>query len=263
MGTNRRSRSREADSAYTLLVNIRLAQLSVRPHVRVNLPRILDVLDQAQADDLVVFPEGAISGYEPQDADYIRRLDAAAIEDAIAVVSARVKDVHCQCLIGSATKDDTGWHNSLLLLDGSSTVRRYSKVELSALDARHFVPGSNAGALWSAGDVRVGVVACRELLFPNIWASLKQRGAQVICHVNNAIQPHDALWRHMLITRAIEQSVFVCSVNNGSAPQGLPSMLVAPNGRILIETNTRTDDVRAARLDISEVIADLSKRTDY
>ncbi len=107
------------------------------------------------------------------------------------------------------------------------------------------------------------MLACRELLFPEAWAGLKHAGAAIVCHLNNAVAPQDALWNHLLIARAIEQSLFVCSVNNGAATQALPSFLIAPSGRVLLQTDVQQDQILAARIDSRDAIADLTSRTDY
>ncbi len=60
---------------------------------------------------------------------------------------------------------------------------------------------------------------CRELLFPEQWRALKLQGAQLIFHINNAIQPQDAIWRRILITRALENQIYIVSVNNPASLQ--------------------------------------------
>jgi omega-amidase len=244
-------------------MDIRIAQLAVQRDLADNVPRILRVLDQSRPGEVVVFPEGALSGYEPQDDGYLDKLDAAAIEDAIREVDRRVGAVECRCLLGSATRDRGEWWNSVLWLDGSSEPRRYHKAELSYLDRRHFSPGPIAGEVVQADGAVIGVLACRELLFPAAWIQLRSRGARAVFHLNNAIQSQDAVWSHLVIARAVEQGIFVCSVNNGAAPQRLPSMLVAPSGRILLQTDVGIDQVLTTRVDLDEVIGDLRTRTDY
>ncbi len=244
-------------------MQIRLSQFAVQRELAANLQTILGVLDKSGPGEIVVFPEGALSGYEPSDDAYLDRLDAGAIEEAILQVRDRVDAAGCRCLIGSATYSRERWWNSVLWLDGSGHVERYDKSELSALDRRHFEPGPAAGEVFLADGVPIGVLACRELLFPGVWIRLKDRGARVVFHLNNAIQPQDALWTHLLIARAIELGVFVCSVNNAAAPQQLPSMLVAPSGRVLLQSDAQAEQVLTCPIDLAEVIADLSARTDY
>lgn len=244
-------------------MHIRVAQFAIGRDLRSNLQHILNVLDQAMPGEMVVFPEGALSGYAPKDPAYLDGLDPAAIEEALGTIAVRVGAIGCYCLLGSAVRDGRHWRNAVILIEGPGPSQRYYKAELSSLDRRHFEPGPTAGELFVAGGVPIGVVACRELLFPEAWMRLKRRGAQVIVHLNNAVEPHDALWIHLLIARAIEQAVFVCSANNGAAPQQLPSVLIAPSGRVRLQTDVQTDQVLAGRIDLSEVVADLTARTDY
>jgi predicted amidohydrolase len=244
-------------------MRIRAAQFAIHRDLASNLRHILGVLRTSQPGEMVVFPEGALSGYAPKDPAYTAMLDAAAIEEAIGQVKTQVQATGCRCLLGSATKDGQRWRNAVLMFDGPAEPRRYFKAELSGLDRRHFEAGPAAGAAFPAGGVTIGVVACRELLFPGVWMQLKSRGAQVVFHLNNAIEPHDALWTHLLIARAIEQGVFVCSVNNATAPQALPSLLIAPSGRVILRTEVESDQVLAADIDLSDVIAELGARVDY
>lgn len=244
-------------------MHIRLAQFAIGRDLRSNLAHILTVLDEATPGEMVVFPEGALSGYAPKDPAYLDGLDAAAIENALATIGDRAGARGCRCLVGSATMEGGHWRNAVILIEGPDASNRYCKAELSSLDRRHFEPGPTAGEVFVVGGIPVGVVACREVLFPDVWARLKRRGAQVVFHLNNAVEPHDALWIHLLIARAIEQGIFVCSVNNGASPQQLPSVLIAPSGRVQLQTTAQTDQVLADRIDLSQVVADLATRTDY
>jgi predicted amidohydrolase len=244
-------------------MRIRIAQFAIQRDLAYNLRHILAVLGAAQPGEMVVFAEGALSGYAPKDPAYTDRLDAAAIEDAIGTIKTRVQAAGCRCLLGSATRDAHHWRNTVLMFDDDKDPARYFKTELSGLDRRHFDPGPSAGGVLPAGEATIGIVACRELLFPAVWTQMKNRGAEVVCHLNNAIEPHDALWTHLLIARAIEQSVFVCSVNNAAAPQALPSMLIAPSGHVILQTEVQTDQTLAAEIDPADAIADLATRTDY
>ena len=244
-------------------MDIRIAQLAVTRDVAANLARVLAVLEGARPGELVVFPEGMLSGYAPEDDGYAASLDERTIEEGIAETSRRAAARGCICLLGSATRSGGAWRNSVVLLGGPGEAPRYHKAELSELDRRHFRPGPAAGDLFEAGGVPIGVLACREILFPGAWMRLRERGAKVIFHLNNAIQPQDAVWSHVFPTRAMELGLFVCSVNNGAPPQPLPSVLVAPSGREVLRTDLRKDHVLAAAIDLGEVVPDLASRTDF
>jgi predicted amidohydrolase len=243
-------------------MKIRIAQLGVRQEVAANKERMLAVLDSAHRHEWVIFPEGILSGYFPEEDDFVKSLDADAIERGIHEIQREVERRQCHCLFGAATLADRKWRNSVVLLSGSEERYTYHKVELSVLDRKHFTPGTKVSP-YSADGLKIGIQACRELLFPQSWLDLKKEGAQVVFHINNAIKPHDQVWEHILIARAVEHGIFVCSVNNGSHPQALASYLIAPSGRAILRTETRQDQILSAEINLSEVIADLARRTDY
>jgi len=243
-------------------MKITIVQLGVHDEMAANQARMTEALDTAQAGEWVVFPEGILSGYFPDRTDYLARLDASAIEQSIQEIQQLVLTRKCNCVFGTAHLHEGRWHNSVLLLTSAGTRHFHHKVELSTLDRKVFAPGTQVTP-YTVGDLTLGIQACRELLFPQTWGALKAAGAQIIFHINNAIQPHDAQWEHILIARAIEQSVFVCSVNNGQEPQALASYLIAPSGQVLLKTALQQDQTLSAEISLREVIADLSRRTDY
>ena len=227
-----------------------------------NKERVLAVLESARHSEWVVFPEGVLSGYFPDSDEYLKNLDADAIEWGIHEIQREVERRQCNCLFGTATFTNGKWQNSVVLLSSSGERYTYHKIGLSALDRKHFTPGAKTTP-YSVGDLKIGIQVCRELLFPQSWIDLKTEGAQVVFHINNAIKPHDQVWEHVLIARAVEHGIFVCSVNNGSHPQTLASYLIAPSGKVILRTETQQDQILSAEISLSEVIADLTRRTDY
>lgn len=107
--------------------------------------------------------------------------------------------------------------------------------------------------MYHIGGVNIGIQICREVVFPEPWLHLKRQGAQIIFHINNAIKPYDQTWEHILITRAIENRVFVCSVNNAAVPQKLTSYLIAPSGHVLLRADEQVEQTLVRTIDLSEV----------
>lgn len=243
-------------------MKISIAQLIVGQGVAANLKRMRMVLESAHPDEWVVFPEGMLSGYFPEDDHFMSHLDGESIEAGIREIERLVRAQQCNCIFGTATMVDGALCNSVVTITSDGNQSRYHKIELSALDRRHFTPG-NLSEVVRAGGLTFGVLACRELLFPAMWGGLKSAGAQIIFHLNNAIQPQDRIWDHFFIARAIEQGLFVCSVNNGAPPQELGSYLVAPSGLVLLKTRTGCDEHLSAEIDPVDAIPDLTRRTDF
>jgi predicted amidohydrolase len=243
-------------------MKIHLAQLTVERDLPRNLGKLVAALETVQAGEWIVFPEAVLSGYFPEDDDYVTGLDAEEIRRSVAALHTIVRDCGCHCLLGTAWPVDSGWQNAGFLLSPADPPRIYAKIQLSALDRRHFQPGADL-PVFEVNGARVGIQLCRDLLFPDQWSVLRQAGANLVVHLNNAIQPHDAIWRHVLITRALEHAMYVCSVNNAASPQELTSYLVGPDGSLLLAADPRSEQVLSATIDASAVVPDVRDRTDF
>lgn len=243
-------------------MKIHLAQLVVEAELAVNLAKIKRVLAGVQAGEWVVFPEASLSGYFPDDPHYTSRLNAADIERTIVEIHDLVRARGCFCVLGTARQSKGKWENAAVVLCPTGSAETYAKIQLSALDARHFRPGPFVPVFHIDG-IRVGIQLCRELLFPNQWAQLRQAGVKMVIHLNNAIKPHDAIWEHVLIARALEHAMYVCSVNNAAPPQALTSYLVAPNGKLLLKASPQTEEVLTTNIDLAAVVANVGERSDF
>ncbi len=233
-------------------MHITLAPLPITPHPAKNLERMLRVIDQVQAAAAaaawIVFPEGMLSGYQPEDPAYVQALDGAQIAGHIETLRRAAADARATLVFGTAFPAHRVWYNAAVILS-PARARIYCKVNLDVAERAHFVPGG-ALSVVTVGGVALGVQLCRELIFPEQWKALKHKGARIIFHLNHARKPDDARWRHVLISRALENQVYVVSVNCTPAP--LASYIVAPDGTVLLQTRT----LAARDLDMTRV-------TDY
>lgn len=233
-------------------MNIVLAQRIVSRDLSANFAQIKAQLAQAAEDAWVIFPEGMLSGYAPADAHYIASLDAKTLITAIDEIQQICNAHNCNCIFGTAFPHEGQWFNATLALIPGKPSTLYFKNNLARLDHTHFAPGCGLQT-YHTQDTTFGVQMCRELLFPEQWRALKQHGAQVIFHINNAIQPHDAVWRHVLITRALENQIYVVSVNNGASPQALASCVISPQGEVLLELPIQQASTASIDLDLEQV----------
>jgi omega-amidase len=243
-------------------MKITLAQLCVEHNISQNKERILSVIDSAGPGDWIVFPECALTGYFPRDKRYLKDTDPEAVNVAIKEINQTIRHAQCTCIYGSATFENGAWYNTAIIEGAFGESYHYHKIKLHPLEQRHFDTGDVLAPYLVAG-VPVGIQICWEIIYSEPWAQLKRAGAQLLVHVNNAIQPHDQIWKHLYITRALENSAFVCSVNNAASPQQLASYLVSPSGAMLVESELQKEQVLTCEIDLGEVILDLDKRTDY
>jgi len=243
-------------------MKIKIAQLIVGRDIESNKEKILNEIAKVEKDEWIVFPEAILSGYYPAEEIYTKGLNWKLIQNYLDEIEHLVKDKKCHCLIGSATLMNDVWRNSVFTFSYLKKFIRHDKIQLSKLDKKHFGAGENLIS-HNLNSINYGMLACRELIFPNQWLELKMAGSQIIFHLNNAIQTQDALWKHMLITRAIENSIFVVSVNNAESPQKLASYVISPSGQILAETKTQVEQAIKVELELEQVISNLAERQDY
>jgi predicted amidohydrolase len=101
-----------------------------------------------------------------------------------------------------------------------------------------------------------GILICREIVVPSLWTTLKSRGVRVVFHLNNALKREDHIWRHLLIARAVENGIFVCSINARGPAYGLGSFVISPRGDVLLHIPSDEERVSWTEMDLSQVVDD-------
>jgi len=234
-------------------MHVKLVQMTVAHEMAANKEKILRALRTAQKDQLVAYPEGSLSGYFPAEHDYLKKIDPNDIENAVQEIKSEVDRLKCHCLLGTAMFFEGSWFNAVVIMSHGVENRVYYKIKVGTPENRCFVAGDdNQTPVFEINGIKVGVNICRETVFPEIWSHLKKLGADVVFHINNAIKPKDNVWRHILITRAIEHDYFVCSVNNCCSPQELTSCIVAPSGKILAEAEPQKETTIPYSIDLTD-----------
>lgn len=97
-------------------MKVTIAQLAVSNDVNINLEKVLGVLRDSTSGEWVLFPEGMISGYYPEEDTYLSQINEDEISKAVTRIEDVVKEKNCYCLIGSALKIDDKWFNCTLFI---------------------------------------------------------------------------------------------------------------------------------------------------
>jgi predicted amidohydrolase len=139
--------------------------------------------------------------------------------------------------------------NAALWFDPSGTYRgAYLKVHLTTPELEQgLVPGDEWPVFEMecarAGTVRVGVFTCFDVNFPEAARLLALRGAEVLFHPTVYSMYGEVGWEAVLRSRAIDNCVYVCTVNHGTREDEpwMPGMalgrtgVVGPDGLTLAE----------------------------
>lgn len=244
-------------------MKVELVQLTGRDgDTAYNLQRTLAAIAACAADtELVVFPETQLMGFpsaatiadvaEPLDGPSVQAVQRAAREKNLAVA------------IGLAENDGGVFYNTTLLITPEGIALRYRKTHLWVSDRGIFTPGDRyATALWKG--IRVGILICFDIEFPESARALGQLGAELIIVTNGNMDPYGPTHRTAIMARAMENQAFAVMVNRvGDGDDGLVfaggSAVVDPFGRLLCEAG-RDACRQIVDLDLAQLQA---ARSDY
>ena len=234
-----------------------VAQFPVTLSIQNNLAMIDSVLEQTNVGDLVIFPEGSVSGYST-DTTFLKEINKEELNAALEHLRKEAKRRNLNIWVGACVNVEGKWFNTAQGFSPDGAVQVYRKINLATHERGIFSTGNDLPVFelhTLEGKINVGIQICRELRFPEQWGWLARCGAQVILHLNNAIgidtvQP---VWRSHLVSRAAETQRFVLSSNNAALKQISPTIAIAPDGQVMGEIVSAELDVLRMELDVSKV----------
>lgn len=240
-----------------MLIQAIIAQFPVSQDISENLTAIQAVLAQARQGDLVLLPEGGLSGYS-EDSGFFGRLDEAALHMALEQLRLEAKQRYLHLWVGASYRKQGCWYNAAWGFTPDGKLHCYHKINLATAERQYVTAGRDLPIFrleFPQGEAMIGVQICRELRYPEQWGWLARQGAQVILHLNNATgsDVEQPVWRSHLISRAAETQRFVLSANNAARLQKCPSIAVAPSGQVLGEIISAEPAMLRVEIDLALV----------
>jgi predicted amidohydrolase len=240
-----------------MLVNIVVAQFPVTLSISHNLETMCGVLENCRAGDMLVFPEGCVSGYAT-DLSFLDSIQTAELQAALDHLQQEAVRRSITVWAGACIQEDGRWFNAAYGFTPAGTRHVYHKINLANHERGTFTPGGRLPVFQidtGAGLLTVGVQICRELRFPEQWGVLARGGAQLFVHLNNAVgaERYQPVWKSNLVSRAAETQRFVASANNAAPQQISPTILVGPDGLVIGEIVSAEAKTLRATLDLSQV----------
>lgn len=240
-----------------MTINAIIAQFPVTFSIQSNLNYIDSVLAQTNVGDLVLFPEGALSGYSTDPA-FLTHIDCHTLITGLRYLQKMTAKRKINVWAGACVNDNGAWFNAAYGFSADGRTQVYRKINLGTherglVSAGHSLPVFELNT--PEGKVVVGVQICRELRFPEQWVWLARRGAQIILHLNNAVgdEAFRPVWKSHLVSRAAETQRFVLSANTAASEQLCPTMAVAPDGQIMAEVVAEKPETLRVELDLTRV----------
>jgi len=208
--------------------------------VAYHLARLDDAAARAAASGarLLICPEMVLTGYnigaearrlaEPPDGPSARQVAETARSRGVAVLYSYPE-----------LSADGAVHIAAQLVDRDGARRaHYRKSHLFGPDERAlFAPGDGDLAIAALGDVRVGVLICYDLEFPEAVRRYALAGVDLVAVPTALMEPFDVVTRILVPARAYENQVFVAYANRCGHEGDLvycgQSCVVGPDGEDL------------------------------
>ncbi|MCW2879801.1 MAG: putative carbon-nitrogen hydrolase [Sphaerisporangium sp.] len=222
------------------MTRIALCQISISDDPKTNLERVRDALGRAAARGaaLAVFPEATLTRFGKGVAESAEPLDGpfvTAVADA-----ARAHEV--SVILGTFEPADGRVHNTAVVLDRRGRLlAAYRKIHLfdsfGARESELVAPGDTPMVVEVEG-LRVGLITCYDIRFPELARALVDQGADVFAVIAawGTGPMKEEHWATLVRARAIENTMWTVAVGQAPNPEardgfGLGrSMLVDPLG---------------------------------
>jgi len=207
-----------------------------------NLSVIESVVSKSEAD-LIIFPELFMSGYLPR--DEVSSIAEAEDGPTVSKISQICSDSSKSVIFGMplrSSKINGQVTNSAIVADSRGNVARYDKTFLPTFgpfeEALYFSEGRDA-SLAEVSGVKIGVMICYDIFFPELSKLLALRGADLIVCISASPTATVENFMRLLPARAIETASYFAYVNSVGVHLDLVfggmSRLLNPRGEVLTE----------------------------
>jgi deaminated glutathione amidase len=247
-------------------MKVSVGQFDPTGNVSENLKVLRSLAEEAKADgaELVVFPEESmftVGKVEGEFADavqsgwttFVQQVSFIAAEVGIAVIAG-----------GYEASGEARPYNTLVVVNATGRIlSTYRKLHLydafSYQESAHIKPGDGGPLLVELGDLKVGMMTCYDLRFPEMARALAVQGADLICVAAAWFKGDHKVehWETLLKARAIENTCWVAAAGTSSDhtvghsavldPMGIPHDFLGDESRGIVTvdvTRKRIDEVR-------------------
>ena len=209
---------------------------------------------------LMICPEMFLSGYNIG-AEEVSRLAEPADGPALARVAGLARQYRIALLVGYPERGGDGAiYNAVLLIgcDGRS-LAGYRKCHLFGdLDRQMFRAGASPPAVVELDGIRIGLLICYDVEFPESVRLLALAGADLVAVPTALMEPFEAVARILVPARALESQVFLAYANRCGREGDLRycglSCVVGPDGADLARAG-RGEQLILADLDLARLSA--------
>lgn len=187
---------------------------------------------------VLITQECALCGYPPLETEKASQVDFTQVEGALEQITQLAIQHRVYIGLGTIIPGAGSFTNSIVLISPDHEQHPvYHKRALWGWDRGNFTAGHDKG-IYTIDDVKLGFRICYEVRFPEYFRELFRERVEIACvsFCDVEKEPNPAryeLIKSHLITRAVENAMYVLSANSISAHQTAPTCLINPDGEVL------------------------------
>lgn len=221
------------------MLKVALGQFAVSREWTDNLKTTLDLMLQAEAKgaDLLVLPEGILAR-DIADPDLVRRaaqpLDGPFVSQLLEASRSSALTTMMTIHVPAGSEGKV-WNILIAIRDGA-IIARYRKLHLydafSMKESTNVIPGDEVPPLVDVAGMKVGLMTCYDIRFPELARRLVLDGADVLvlpaAWVKGPLK--EAHWEIMVTARALENTCYLVAVGECGERNIGQSLVVDPLG---------------------------------
>lgn len=215
--------------------------------------RWIEELAQSDKPDIILLPEMWTTSYVLEKLD---ELADESLEPTSTFLSNLAKKYHINIVGGSIPNKLDGklYNTSLVLNRKGELVYEYSKIHLVPMlnEPLYLTGGKKKVETFELDGVKMGVIICYDLRFPELSRKLALEGAQVLFVPAEWPKPRTNHWVNLLIARAIENQIYVVASNNVGSLEGVTytgtSLIVDPWGEVMAKASEDNEETISAEI---------------
>lgn len=189
---------------------------------------------------ILLTQECALTGYPPIEIESLKNIDFKQVEYYTNQLLNLSNELNIYIALGTIKKVDNGFFNSIIMINPNGESKSYDKRALWGYDQNNFIPGNNNKGIWEIDGLKLGIRICFEIRFPEYFRELYKEKVDIIfisfCDISDSENPNRLnIIKSHLISRTIENTTTIISVNGITKYQTAPTCVLRPGGNIVLE----------------------------
>lgn len=189
--------------------------------------------------DVMLFPEGATSGYNFSDEGELMQVAEPDDGPTVTYMKELAEATGTTLIFGFFEKADGLFYNTAVIIEPGQEIKKYHKVHLPYLGGDRFSTCGDRIGLFDTSFGKIGLMICYDLRFPELARELALQGARIIFLPTELPKGGEAHPDYLSKARSCENRVYIVTANRIGRERGFKyigrSQIISYTGEVLVE----------------------------